>query len=77
MNGDNNTSKERQIEENMKDILVIKTEVRTLKNDLKEFEKDMREVKQEIQTGFNSLSNKLIGGMGVIILFLLGIIFGK
>ena len=68
---------DKQIEENMKDILVIKTEVRTLKSDIKEFEKDMRDVKVEIQKGFSALSNKIIGGMGIIILFLLGIIFGK
>jgi hypothetical protein len=70
-----------QVQENMKNILVMKTEINTLKNNIKEYEKDMSDVKKEIKNGLESINNKLLGGMGLIIILLvttlLGIVFNK
>ena len=43
----------------------------------KEIGRNMGTKLDEIKSDFKSLNNKVIGGMGIIIMFLLGIIFQK
>ena len=59
-----------RITENEKDILLLKEQVREIN---KTMGKKMDDMKLELK----SLNNKIVGGMGVIIIFLLGIIFQK
>ena len=59
-----------RIIENEKDILLLKEQV-------KEINKTMGKKMDDMKLELKSLNNKIVGGMGVIIIFLLGIIFQK